>query len=66
MKNRSGTTDPSAPASPDLDSIPLLHSRTLKVAARRPTGEQPSGWPDSIPGASCRDTYQEQAKKGGQ
>lgn len=64
MKNRSDTSTSTSPASPDLDSLPLLHSLTLRPATRRPSGEQPSGWPGSIPGASCRDTYQEQVRKG--
>ncbi|WP_326646714.1 hypothetical protein OG884_18990 [Streptosporangium sp. NBC_01755] len=43
MKHVSGTTAPSAPTSPDLDSLPLLHSRTLQqVPARWPDGEAPS------------------------
>lgn len=66
MKHRSRTATPTSPASPDPDSIPLLHSRTLQAAPRRPSGEQPSGWPGTTPGASCRDTYtQQQARKGG-
>ncbi|MEU8380603.1 hypothetical protein [Streptosporangium sp. NPDC048865] len=31
-----------------------------------PNGEQPSGWPGTVPGATTRDAYdQEQAQKGG-
>ncbi|MEU8040838.1 hypothetical protein [Streptosporangium sp. NPDC049078] len=65
MQNRSRTAIPASPPGPDPDNIPLLHSRTLKAASRQPSGEQPSGWPDAIPGASCRALYQEQTRKGG-
>ncbi|MEV4383665.1 hypothetical protein [Streptosporangium sp. NPDC049644] len=58
MKNRSGTTGPSAPASPDPDNLPLIGTRR----PRPPIG-WPGGEPDSVR-VACDAEFARQAKGG--